>query len=300
MAAGLESSLFSQGLASLAPSAVSEVCSVNSRSELMTTRTWLFLPFLALALTAAAPRVSNQRWVVNFADAQCLAERDYGTPDAPLRMVLKQPPLGDVIQLAIIQSKGGGAAMQYEGVVRFDDNPPLKLSVLKFEPKGVKAKTYLFNIPSTQFEQAKVAKQVSISAPGMREDFAMSNVAPVMKVMGECVADLRNVFNIDSGGHDILPGTKAPDGSVSGMFSPNDYPDDAISRFQSGTVEVLLLVDEKGSVADCAIIASSAFASLDGQTCAIMRARAKFRPAKGADGNPAKGAFRQRISWRIQ
>ncbi|HET7708524.1 MAG TPA: energy transducer TonB [Sphingomicrobium sp.] len=266
----------------------------------MTNRTWLILPLLAVSLTAAAPRVSTHKWVVNFADAQCLAERDYGTADAPLRLVLKQPPLGDVIQLAVVQKKGAGAPVQYDGRVKFDDRPPLKLSVLKFEPKAAKVKTYLFNIPIKDFEHARVANIVSVSAPGMREEFKLSNVSSVMKIMDECVADLRNLFNIDPAGQRAMAGIKPPDGTLAGMFSPNDYPDDAIRRSQSGTVEVMILVDEKGSVADCAIVGSSASAALDGQTCAVMRARAKFRPAQGTDGRPTRGAFRQRITWRVQ
>lgn len=261
---------------------------------------FLGLPLIGLALSAAAPRPANSRWVVNFADAQCLAERNYGTSESPLHVVLKRPALGDVMQMAIVQKKSGGATAQYDSSIRFDGNPPLKTSVLKFEPKSAKVKTYLFNIPIKEFEQAKVARTVAISAPGIREEFALSNVAPVMKLMEECVEDLRTLFNVDPAGQGVLSGIRPPDGSLSGMISPNDYPHEAIANFQSGTVEILLLIDEKGAVADCAIIGSSAVASLDGQTCAIMRARAKFRPAKGADGKAAKGAFRQRISWRVQ
>ena len=48
------------------------------------------LMFSAIALAAAAPaaepRQPTGQWIVNFDDAQCVAQRDYGTADKPLTL----------------------------------------------------------------------------------------------------------------------------------------------------------------------------------------------------------------------
>lgn len=75
---------------------------------------------------------------------------------------------------------------------------------------------------------------------------------------------------------------------------------DAIYEQQSGTVRVALLIDEKGRIADCAILDTSGTPVLDAQTCAILKERARFKPAIGPDGKPAKDGYIQRITWRVE
>jgi hypothetical protein len=76
-----------------------------------------FVSLLALSATVASASSSTPllepagRWVVNFADAQCIANRSYGSGDKAWSLVLKQPPLGDVMQLMVMQA---GAAKQPE------------------------------------------------------------------------------------------------------------------------------------------------------------------------------------------
>ena len=261
---------------------------------------FLSLPLIGVALSAAAPRAANSRWVVNFADAQCLAERDYGPASEPVRVVLKQPAIGDVIQVSVSPGRAGGTAAKQAGNVRFDGDPPLTLPATMFDTPAGSTRTYLFNVPVKDFARASTAKVMAVSAPGLREEFALSNVAPVMKLLDECVADLRSLYNIEPSGRGSRAAVKPPQGSLSGMIAPADMPEERGGSPRDGTAELLLLVDESGSVADCAIVGSSEFASLDGQTCAIMRARAKFSPAKGSDGTAVKGAFHQKVSWRME
>jgi len=67
-----------------------------------------------------------------------------------------------------------------------------------------------------------------------------------------------------------------------------------------GSVAFVLLIDEEGKVADCTVTETSGVASLDAQSCAIVKERAKFKPATGLDGKPSKSSYFQRISWRLE
>ena len=60
--------------------------------------------FANTAASAAEPLQPTAKWVVNFDAAQCVASRNYGTADKPLFLVLKAPPIGDVLQIGIIRN----------------------------------------------------------------------------------------------------------------------------------------------------------------------------------------------------
>ena len=89
-------------------------------------------------------------------------------------------------------------------------------------------------------------------------------------------------------------------GDLMGLFASDDYPTQAILEGGTGSVEIVILIDEQGKAADCTVVETSGVPVLDAQACAVIRQRARFTPAVGLDGKAAKSAFRQRITWKIQ
>jgi protein TonB len=88
-------------------------------------------------------------------------------------------------------------------------------------------------------------------------------------------------------------------GSIIGLFSDEDYPQDAIRNEQQGTTAVALTIGTDGRVSGCNVTSSSGSGSLDQAACRIIRSRARFTPAKDQNGNPIAGTYSQRISWRL-
>jgi TonB family protein len=76
-----------------------------------------------------------------------------------------------------------------------------------------------------------------------------------------------------------------------------DYPAAAQALGQSGTVEYRLLIDAQGRVERCDVTGSSGHAALDKGTCDLIRRRARFVPARGADGQPMEWAYRSGVDW---
>ena len=267
------------------------------------TRTFRALALIAagLATTAAAqPRQPTGRWVVNFDEAQCVGSRNYGTEADPLFLVLKSPPLGNVIQLGIIRPAKGGEAEQIDAELTIDQRPPLRTSMLAFTAKKEKRRAYWFNLPVHEFAPARSARVIGIRATReLNERFAISAMAPLMKVMDDCVADLRRVWNVSEPDARASRLKESASGDLHGVLQSGDYPAVALTRKQGGTVALALLINEAGKVADCSVVETSGVASLDSQSCALVRARAKFTPAIGLDGKPAKDSFFQRITWRL-
>ncbi|URD62093.1 TonB family protein [Sphingomonas sp. KRR8] len=86
-------------------------------------------------------------------------------------------------------------------------------------------------------------------------------------------------------------------GSLPGLFSTDDYPQDAIRNEQQGTTSVHLTIGTDGRVSGCDVTGSSGSSSLDQATCRIIRSRARYTPAKDQNGAPIAGTDNARIRW---
>lgn len=246
------------------------------------------------------PRQPTEKWVVHFDDAQCVAQRNYGSEKEPLYLLLKQPPLGDVMQLSIVRPAQFGGGKEVEGSLEFAGSPRQKVSVLKFTPKKEKLGVFMINLPLNQFTPARTARALRVRTERLDESLALVDVAALLKVMSTCVSDLRKVWNVK--GSEAAAGVERKDteGLLRGLFTADDFPWQAIENMRSGTVKIALLVNELGKVADCSVVQTSGVAVLDAQSCIVVRQRAKFTPATGEDGMPIKQAFIQSITWRVE
>ena len=77
-----------------------------------------------------------------------------------------------------------------------------------------------------------------------------------------------------------------------------DYPMKAFEKEWKGTATFEVLVDPQGRPADCAIIQSTGYPTLDRETCFIAMHRARFSPARGPDGSMVYGSYRSMVKWR--
>ena len=89
-------------------------------------------------------------------------------------------------------------------------------------------------------------------------------------------------------------------GNLAQYFSNDDYPVEALRRGAQGTVAFRLDIDATGIPTGCTIEQSSGDAALDQATCDIARTRARFRPARDAQGRPVPDTHAARVTWRIE
>jgi protein TonB len=88
-----------------------------------------------------------------------------------------------------------------------------------------------------------------------------------------------------------------PRASYETLFGPADYPTSLVGGPSPGPVTVRLAVAANGRVAGCAIVQSSGAAALDTATCRLLISRARFIPARDADGNPTAGEASATLAW---
>lgn len=90
-----------------------------------------------------------------------------------------------------------------------------------------------------------------------------------------------------------------PESSPGTWVTPEDYPAAALRAGIEGRVSMLLTIDPRGSVTDCAIAASSGSDLLDQTACGLFRLRGRFRPARNQHGREVVGQTTLSLSWKL-
>jgi protein TonB len=86
---------------------------------------------------------------------------------------------------------------------------------------------------------------------------------------------------------------------VRSIVSMADYPPSALNHHESGQVFFRLHIGIDGLVTACDIVRSSGSATLDSQTCRIMKSRARFTPAHDGNGNPVEDTVESSLTWTL-
>ncbi|MCY7281042.1 MAG: energy transducer TonB [Sphingomonas bacterium] len=246
---------------------------------------------------AAEPLQPTAKWNVDFGDAHCIAMRSYGPPDRPITLALKPSPIGDVMQLSVLRVNASKIVDQYEGALTIDRQPPVKVSMLGYAAAAGKTRVSMINLPLATYQPIRSASSLRVQSSGVDATFALSQMEPVARALDNCVAGLRKAWNITDAAKDIGPSANPKKPLVS-YFDGTDYPAVAARGEATGTVALVMLVDEAGKIASCMVTQSSGYASLDAQSCAILTARAKFDPVV-VDGKPVKSGRTYRIRWAL-
>ena len=78
-----------------------------------------------------------------------------------------------------------------------------------------------------------------------------------------------------------------------------DYPATAMREGREGTTGFRLAFGADGLPTSCEITAPSGHSDLDGATCRLAMARARFTPGRNAQGEATGGTYVNRIRWQI-
>ena len=251
------------------------------------------------SMGAAEPRQPTARWVVNYDDAQCVASRNYGTEDKPLFLALKPSPTGSVMRVMLMRNGASSDPEQRPASVRFDGQPAIAAKALSFGDTKTKRLVASINLPMTTFAANRRASSIEIKGSWFNERLALPGLTGVMAAFDDCLANLRKVWNVGPPYSTRIARPAQSRSPLAQLFRSSTYPAQAVREGDTGRVALALLIDEAGKVRDCMIEETSGFATLDTMSCYTISTHARFDPAMGADGKPAKSASFHRIQWRI-
>jgi TonB family protein len=259
---------------------------------------------LAAAFAAAAPPPPlplqpKKPWVVDYAETFCAAWREYGDSNAPLQLIFRPAPSGNLLQIIVIRKSSNATAEHVPVTVGFAGRTVKTTALVYSNPKsGMKIALTSLG-PETATDIAGAATITLRGPRGIDWTFAVPGMGKAMAALAPCNADLRAHWHIDGKAAEAIATPAKPTASLASWVSWTDYPSQALREEDTGKARVVLLIDEQGKVSDCLLEETSGNASLDAMTCIALKERGKFHPALDASGKPLKSVYSQTISWRI-
>lgn len=254
--------------------------------------------FMVSANPAAAAALQPiGKWTVDFGNDRCVAYRSFGRSDDPVLFLLKPSPVGDIMQLQVAEKGINRPGTQNRANITLGADQPF--SILQLQYGANKQSVRMINLTKDQVARLSASTTFKWSERGKQYDLALGPMNKLIETVDKCKDMLADHWNASLTKRMTLKEAPSLEGSFMSLFSTDDYPWDAVRKGQSGLAHVVMLIDEKGKMADCTLIATSGIAVLDAQTCIVLRKRGTFRPAIDADGNPAKGTLHQRVNWEM-
>ena len=242
---------------------------------------------LLLASTSQAgaePLKPLKPWVLDYAETQCIASRDFGS----VVFGIEPAPSGGTFDLLLFEPHPGPYyPAEVKGTVDFGDGP-ISAWGLVSAIKSNRTTLYQVRIPAIDFKQAVSASTVRIAAKSAQLDrsFALSDMSQLLTGLDRCIADLQRHWNMTPEGQARIA-TRAK-GTVKSLFIPEDFPYDVWSGGQYGGGKFLLLVGEDGRVKGCHVLEATGSPAIDSVACGIYIRRARFSPARDRNGKPMR------------
>jgi TonB family protein len=245
----------------------------------------------------AAPLQPIIKWTVDYGVTRCTAARAFGSTTDPIFLGLIPSINGKSYKLIVsVRRSGPTYAKEYPGTVDFGRGK-LKSWLLHYGTKDPGSSNYEFHLSDVEIEQARSASAAYFqSGTSIAYELALSDMPALLDALAACTADLQRYWN-----YNVESFTTPAKGDLRRLFRGEDYPDEAFQREQEGKAEYQLLVDEKGGVAGCDLLAQSGVPALDAMGCLVITKRARFSPAVDKTGKRVRSVVTTpAISWSIE
>ncbi len=261
----------------------------------------LFLAIASISSAAqAAPTAATGKWEVQYSDRACIAKRNFGDT----MLAIRPSPLGKTVRFVVEAPGQARRVHQYGSTIDLSDGQPAIQSSSMIYPLKAKNRRGLTTIVAagdaqrvlsggrfTIWSGDRLVKRVDglpNSPRVMSADLAMGPMSGLVQALDKCVGDLQRHWGMIDGKLPELIKATPPVGNVQGLFSANDFPVDQVDYSRIVPSQALLMIDEQGAVVDCVTVQSSGSAAIDAIVCQAIEERAKFTPARAADGKPVR------------
>ena len=236
----------------------------------------------------AAPLQPGGAWALDYGATQCTAARTYATASGPVVLGIVPSLSGNSYRLIVnVPRAGPSFARELAGSV---DSGQRKLAtpLLYYGSPGVAQSAYEARIPFTQLQQAGASGLVTLNVTdGDSYSFAVPDMPALLDSLAKCTADLQQYWNLNA--PTITTAAAPANGDIAAFITRSDYPTEATRRQEMrGKVQYQVMVDEKGAVAGCDVLASSGIPTVDTTGCDVIKQQARFTPARSSSGQAVR------------
>ena len=257
---------------------------------------------LLLNLAAADPpemRAPTAKWMVEFADNDCIVSRYYGTTrDDAVILAFKKLPMQDGIDVYLIKDNARTSAWRNgRAKIEFGNGQPLDTKFGAYEVTSGLRRIAL-SVEDESYRDAVRSGRVTLNIPGEANvTFAVPNFGGALKLLDQCVVNLSDAWGIPKDQQTRTKVAARPAGSWDRIFVSQDYTRDAMQANASGRTIVRYVVDETGRPSDCVVLKPSGTFSLDQRTCSVLMRRGRFKPALDINGKPMRSLVVTGVGW---
>ncbi|HEY0624356.1 energy transducer TonB [Sphingomonas sp.] len=249
---------------------------------------------------APAPLKPAGSWVVDYADNACNVARSFGAGDQQVVFALTLMPGRDHNQIVLNRPYDGKERIRKSDLVitTGPDSPPITTPAIS---GSVKAGNRLLHATISAEELARIegAKSLTLTHRGEVIHLATNGMKAPLAAALTCEDDLIRSWGGDPAAfRSIAVRAKAAENPARWVTN-DDYPSESVAMGEGGTVGVRLDIGADGKLLNCTVISSSTFARLDQQTCALIRKRVRYEPARLADGTPVVSSSFLRFRWQV-
>lgn len=254
----------------------------------------------AATASAAAPLQPVSKWNVSNGDTLCIASRSYTSPAGAVSLSIVPSPNGETYELLVgSRYTAGERAIEEQGSVDFGSGP-INAWALFYQTANRSSDVHDFRIRAADVAQAESAATMTLHISASSDfTFALDSTPDVLTQLQDCTGELERRWNV--GAEKKGEFSRLAHADLRSVFSPEDYPFQALRKEQGGSGQYLLLVDEHGKVIGCQVLHATGAPVLDDTACLVIENKAKFTPALNKSGQPVRSTVvTPPISWQMR
>ncbi len=264
---------------------------------------WIALLFMAgmtrqATAPAKPPLAPSTSWTIDYADAQCILSRTFGTGKDSVILGIAMLP-GTRSDEVLLIERGMPLNTARQPRVRVTMLPGGETAQDEADTAPMKDGGRITRIALKNAEIAPLVRsnRVDIQLEGRTISLNMAGIKAALSAAETCKADLLREWKLDP--QIVTRAVQPPEPAAppQSWVSDSDYPDKPLSKQERGRSIFRLDIDSSGKVTACTVIQTSSSAALDTETCRIMQGRARFKPARDADGNAVPSIWVDRFWW---
>jgi len=251
------------------------------------------------ARSAPQERRPQPKWQVDWGEQRCTLLRRVEA-EVPLTLALRIIPGSPVPELMLVNPSWKSNPLGYTEDVDVTLSPggkPLQAKAVSVTLGVAQDRALMIEGFGEDFLD-RFAAATTLKIDARRKQLAaleFSGSAKAVQALRDCNDGLMKAWGLDP--QELSSLRSPPKLSDARIFKPEDYPDSSIRAGSSGTVVVVFLVNTDGRASDCKVVGPSGDPALDGKTCELMVARARFAPAVGQEGLPKPVKIVQTVHW---
>ena len=261
---------------------------------------------MALGASPVSPRSKRElplqptgKWLVDYADSQCVLQREYGTTRRPLTLGIQPDLMDDKVKLVVVGGASGGHKFEVPASVSFgtsDEPVKSKLDSLSMQGRPIQLnETFL---KRSELNRAMVTERIDLEAQRVIDvHLAVPGIASALTILDECVADLLDGWGFSRLEQRQLARFARPHGGELDVSS-DDYPEAALDKGHSGPTVARVSVGVDGTASDCKIVSSSKSQDLDEASCKVLL-RSRYEPAITKAGEAVASVYIRQLHWRM-